>query len=196
MIDARGSNMAAGDDTKTARLLEGYRQLAEQLRHEETISWKRLETFLVISSALIAIIGLFWPSSSPEPQFLVQGEPGLGRAPLAFLVALVGFLLSLGWTVVLRRSEEFHDFRYLQLVQMEQAHLKPLDIFEKADDFSSGEAVPLAGDTRKLNWLSRRARIYQVMTAVPVLFAVVWLILLTYFAIVCVIALVAYMGLA
>jgi hypothetical protein len=164
--------------------LEGYRELAAQLRHEESISWKRLETFLVISSALVALIGLFWPGESPVPVILgavPAGGAGGGRGLLTVLISLIGFLLSLGWIVVVRRSEAFHDFRYLQLVDLEKSTLEALTVFTTADEYFDKGTATIGGKPHHLDWISRRARIYQVMTAVPIVFAAMWGILLAYF---------------
>jgi hypothetical protein len=161
--------------------LEGYRQLAAQLRHEESLSWKRLETFLVISSALVALIGLFWPSGSPTPVILGTMSTSGGRGLLTVLISLIGLMLFLGWVVVVRRSEAFHDFRYLQLIDMEKSSKEPLTVFTAADEYFDKGVATVGGKSHHLDWISRRARIFQVMTAVPIVFAVVWGVLLGYF---------------
>ena len=175
--------MAPKDQPDKNVLLEGYRQLADQLRHEETLSWKRLETFLVVSSALIALIGLFWPQSSPLAAPVLASAPSPSRILLSLLISGVGLAISVGWIVVVRRSEAFHDFRYVQLIEMEAKRLRGLSIFTKADEYFSTGSATINGEQRQLDWLSRRARIYQVMTAVPIVLAIVWLVLLAYFAI-------------
>ena len=165
---------------KAAIALEGYRQLADQLRHEEALSWKRLETFLVISSALVALIGLFWPK--PDATASASALEG-SRILLVLLISAVGLLLSLGWIVVVRRSEAFHDFRYLQLIEAEATDLRPVTTFSKADDYFSGESVAIQGEPQRLAGLARWARIYQVMSAVPIVFSLLWATLLAYFVV-------------
>ena len=160
-----------------SRILEGYRQLADQLRHEETLSWKRLETFLVVSSALVAIIGLFWANATAGPGFL--GLSFIGAA-----IAFVGLVLSICWIVVVRRSEAFHNFRYLQLIEMEESHLAPLGVFTLADAYFSGDDVSILGESRRLRGIAKIAKIYSIMTAIPVLFAAMWTLLLLSFVVI------------
>jgi len=168
-----------GQDNQAIALV-GYRQLADQLRHEEVLSWKRLETYLVISSALVALIGLFWP----KPDTTTSAMPLEGsRILLVLLISAVGLLLSLGWIVVVRRSEAFHDFRYLQLIDAEATSLKPITTFSKADEYFSGHTVSIQGEPRRLSGLARWARIYQLMSAVPFVFSLLWATLLAYFII-------------
>ena len=104
------------------------------------------------------------------------------KRPLG-LVVVFGLLLSLGWIVVVRRSEAFHDFRYLQLIEAEATGLKPITTFTKADDYFSGESVSVLGQPRRLAGPARWARIYQVMSAVPIVFSLLWATLLAYFVI-------------
>jgi hypothetical protein len=172
--------MPTREQDKTAIAREGYRQLAEQLRHEEALSWKRLETFLVISSALVALIGLFWPSAQQSP---LQSQVLGSRIVLTVLIAVVGLSLSIGWIIVVRRSEAFHDFRYLQLIEAEGSALKPNTAFTNADDYFSGETVSIGRNEYRLKGPPRWVRIYQVMTAVPIVFSLLWAVLLAYFAI-------------
>ncbi len=167
----------ASSDVAEGRILQGYRQLADQLRHEETLSWKRLETFLVVSSALVAIIGLFWANATPGPGLL-------GLSLIGAAIAFVGLLLSCCWIVVVRRSEAFHDFRYVQLIEMEESCLAPLGIFSLADAFFSGEEVSILGETRRIKGIAKIARIYSIMTAVPVIFAAMWSLLLLSFLVI------------
>jgi len=170
--------MPTEENEIAANALEGYRQLADQLRHEEALSWKRLETFLVISSALVALIGLFWPKPDAA---ISPAVVEASRILLVILISAVGLLLSLGWIVVVRRSEAFHDFRYLQLIEAEATHLRPITTFSKADDYFSGETVSIHGEPRRLTGLARWARIYQLMSGVPIVFSLLWATLLAYF---------------
>ena len=57
--------MASQPPTAPNNIIEGFKQLCDLLRHEESIFWKRIETFLLISTGLIGILGFFERASQP-----------------------------------------------------------------------------------------------------------------------------------
>jgi hypothetical protein len=156
-------------------VIEGYKQLADLLRHEEALFWKRTETFLVISAGLIGILGLFWPS---ETQAALSASMGPPPSFFGFVICAVGVIMCLFWLVVVRRSEAFYNHWYEQLKFLEKQYLAPLSVFQTADQFFAEGHVKLGDAEFKLDPVSRLGRVYQVMIGAPLVFLVAWLTIL------------------
>jgi hypothetical protein len=151
--------------------LEAYKQLAELLRHEEALFWKRMETFLLISSGLIAAVGLVWPSKE------VGGRPPLF---LGVAVSVIGMAICLGWLVVVARSEAFYNHWYEQIVHLEKTYIQPADVFQKADKYFADGKITIGEKEFTLGRIASIAHIYHVMFAAPIVFFILWLGFLAY----------------
>ena len=169
------SNMTTPDN-----MIEGYKQLCELLRHEESIFWKRIETFLLISTGLVGILGFFGKESQAILTPVQNVQPAYSGCAFGVIVSVIGIMLCLFWLIVVRRSEAFYNHWYEQLIFIENKYLGPLRVFNTADEYFEKGMIKLGNKELRLDRLSRIARIYHVMVGIPVMFLVVWVTVLIY----------------
>ncbi|MBM4035219.1 MAG: hypothetical protein FJ291_26040 [Planctomycetes bacterium] len=148
--------------------LEAYKLLTGLLQHEEALFWKRNEIMLLINTGLLAIVGL--GKAAPG-----SGAPGLPSS-FALLVCLIGLLMCALWLIIVRRSQAFYNHWYEQLKFLERTKLDPVKTFQLADDYFEKGHVMLGDRPFDLGPIARRMRIYDAMTAAPVIFGVVWIV--------------------
>lgn len=170
----------ASNNTAPESIIEGYKQLCDFLRHEESIFWKRIETFLLISTGLIGILGFFGKTSQTILTPVKNMQPGYSGCVFGAIVCIIGIMLCLFWLIVVRRSEAFYNCWYEQLIFIENQYLSPLRVFRTADEYFEKGMIKLGNKELKLDLLSRVARIYHVMVGIPLMFLVVWITVLIY----------------
>ena len=165
----------------TDNILEGFKQLCDLLRHEESLFWKRIETFLLISTGLVGILGLFGKASQPVLSAVQNMQPAHSGSAFGVIICLIGIMMCLFWLIVVRRSEAFYNHWYEQLKFIEDEYLAPLRLFNTADEYFEKGIIKLGNKPPfKLDPLSKIARIYHVMVGIPLVFLVVWITVLIY----------------
>jgi len=150
--------------------LEAYKLLVGQLQQEESLSWKRIEIFLVVNGGLIGILGL--GRSSEDMARPLQG--------ISLAICVMGFLMCFLWLIIAKRSEAFYNHWYEQLKLLEKSYLTPINIFQVADEYFDKGRITLGGKEFKLDRVSRLIKMYQAVRVVIRLFMVGWLALGVY----------------
>ncbi len=149
--------------------LEGYKILVTLLTQEESLLWSRSQAFLVINGGMVTILGLIFQRS----------VPGIPK-PVPLAICLVGVITCALWFVIIRRSEAFYDHWYDQLEYLEKQYLKPLAIFQYADQFFAKGRIKLGDEEFTLDTLARQMRIYVATLITSVIFLITWAILAVY----------------
>lgn len=161
-------------------IIEGFKQLCDLLRHEESLFWKRIETFLLISTGLVGILGLFGKASQSVLSSVQNVQPAHSGSIFGIIICIIGITMCLFWLIVVRRSEAFYNHWYEQLMFIEDQYLAPLRVFNTADEYFEKGIIELGNKTLELDRLSKIARIYHVMVGIPVVFLLVWITVLIY----------------
>jgi ABC-type transport system involved in multi-copper enzyme maturation permease subunit len=146
--------------------LEAYKLLTNLLQHDEVLSWRRIEIFLVFNGGLIAILGLVWRSqnvASQTPRFL------------PIMICAIGVVMCFLWVIIVRRSEAFYNHWYEQLKFLEKEYLSPINTFQIADEYFAKGRIKLGQEEFKLDFVSRRMHIYHILMAVPLVLLTAWL---------------------
>ena len=148
--------------------LEGYKILVGMLNHEEDLFWTRNQAFLVINGALVTILGLIAPG----------GKVSLGSPkPIELTICLIGILICGLWFMTIRRSEAFYNIWYEQLKYLEKQYLKPLAIFQNAEEFFAQGRIKLGEQELRLDALAKESRIYLATVAAASILLVTWALL-------------------
>ncbi len=150
--------------------LEAYKLLVSQLQQEESLSWRRIEVFLVVNGGLIGILGLLRSPGITTPTL----------KPISLAICVFGFVMCFLWLIIVRRSEAFYNHWYEQLKFLEKKYLAPINIFQVADEYFAKGRIKLGQEQFKLDFLSRLIRIYHALIVALLIFMVVWLILAIY----------------
>lgn len=172
--------MTSQSPNESDNIIESFKQLCDFLRHEESIFWKRIETFLLISTGLIGILGFFGRVSQPVLAPVQNVQPANSGCVFGIIICVIGIMLCLFWLIVVRRSEAFYNHWYEQLIFIEDNYLSPLRVFNLADEYFEKGIIKLGDKELKLDRVSRIARIYHVMVGIPVMFLFVWITVLIY----------------
>lgn len=143
--------------------LEAYKILAELLRHDDNLFWRRNEVMLVINGGMLTVLGWFLRSSSSKA--------------ISLAICVIGFVMSILWLLIVKRSEAFYNHWYEQLKFLEKHYLAPVNIFQIADQYFATGQIKLGEETFKLDFLSRRMRMFQAMQVASLVLAIIWLAL-------------------
>jgi len=155
--------------------LEAYKLLVSQLQQEDSLSWKRVEIFLIVNGGLIGILGL--GRSSGVVTTPVQGI----SLAISLAICAMGFFMCFLWLVIVKRSEAFYNHWYEQLKFLEKEYLDPIKVFQLADDyFDKKKEIKLGEEPFKLDRVSRLIHIYHALIVAVIIFMLVWLALAIY----------------
>jgi hypothetical protein len=163
-------------------ILEAYRQLCEFVRHEEDLLWKRMEIFLILNSALVALVGL--GATTNNGTFFSAPRLSNFLSPIGMLLSLLGAMLNFSWLLIIRRSHVFHNLWVLQLIVLEKEYLAPLRIFQKAYEYLAKGSTSLGDKQLRLSSLFRFGKYYTILMIIPTSLTVFWIILIVYFIVV------------
>ena len=152
--------------------LEAYKLLVSQLQQEDSLSWKRIEIFLIVNGGLIGILKLGRSSGDVTPP--LQG--------ISLAICVMGFLMCFLWLIIAYRSEAFYNHWYEQLKFLEKKYLTPINIFQMADDYFKNGEIKLGEGEKpfKLDRVSRLIHIYHALIVAVMIFMVGWLGLALY----------------
>lgn len=154
--------------------LEAYKLLVSQLQQEDSLSWKRIEIFLIVNGGLIGILGLGRSSGVVTPP--VQGI-SLG---ISLAICAMGFFMCFLWLIIVKRSEAFYNHWYDQLTFLEKEYLTPIKIFQVAEEYFAKGKVMLGQKKLDLDRVSRLIHIYHALIVAVIIFMLVWLALAIY----------------
>ena len=154
--------------------LEAYKLLVSQLQQEDSLSWKRIEIFLIVNGGLIGILGLGRSSGVVTPP--IQGI----SLAISLAICVIGFFMCFLWLVIVKRSEAFYEHWYEQLKFLEKEYLTPINIFQVADDYFTNGKIKLGQVEFKLDRVSRLIHIYHALIVAVIIFMLVWLALAIY----------------
>ena len=166
-IEKQESTIEDKQDRNFKLPLEAYKLLVSQLQQEESLSWRRIEVFLVINGGMIGILGLLRSAEIKTPTL----------KPISLGICVFGFVMCILWLLIVRRSEAFYNHWYEQLKFLEKEYLSPINIFQVADEYFTTGHIQLGQDKFKLAFLPRLIRIYHALIVVLLIFMGVWLIL-------------------
>jgi hypothetical protein len=154
--------------------LEAYKLLVSQMQQEESLSWKRIEIFLIVNSGLIGILGLGRSSGVMTPPL-----QGISLA-ISLAICLIGFLMCFLWLIIVKRSEAFYEHWYEQLKFLEKEYLTPINIFQVADEYFAKGEIKMGQEKFKLDRVSRLIHIYHSLIVAVIIFMLIWLTLAFY----------------
>ena len=148
--------------TKNDVLLEQWKLASELHRHEDNLSWQKMNYFVAINGALFAIVGV---SGLTRPETL-----GVGGG----LLAVFGIVVSVVWCLTQGRGAYYQHYRIQQARVAEERLLvnneRVLDLYERG-----------LGD-QELVRVPRLCRVptQRLMVVLGVAVAVLWLFILAY----------------
>lgn len=155
--------------------LEAYKVLVGMLQSDDNLFWRRNDVLIAINGGLLTVIGLMRSSAT------LAAAPS-GKA-ISIAIAIIAVVVCLLWFAIVKRSESFYNHWFEQIMFIEETYLKPLEVFQKADEFFARGVVQLGKKTFKLDFFSRSLHMYTAMQVLALIFAFVWLCLGVYFII-------------
>jgi hypothetical protein len=145
---------------------EVYKILVQLLKQEDILFWRRNEIMLVINGGMLAIEG--WFQSSEAPAVTIPTKA------ISLAICMTGLSVCVLWMLIVKRSRIFYNHWYKHLRLLEKRYLEPVNIFQNADrSYKRGE-TKLGEEVFKLDFLSRRMRMFQVIQLVFLILAVAW----------------------
>jgi hypothetical protein len=145
---------------------EAYKILVQLLKQEDILFWRRNEITLAVNGGMLAIHG--WFQSSKVPAITSSS------IAISLAICVTGFCVCILWMLIVKRSETFYRHWYEHLKLLEKRYVEPVNIFQIADQYFSMGEMKLGEETFKLDFLSRRMRMFQVIKLVFLILAIVW----------------------
>ena len=146
--------------------LEAYKILVSMLQKDDELFWKRNDVLIAINGGLITVVG-----------FLLKSDSFGIINTISAAICLMGIAACIFWFLIAKRGVAFYDHWYEQLKDLEIRFLKPINIFNTADDFFETGQTILGERIFKLNKWARLIRMFTAMQYLSIIFGMIWIFL-------------------
>jgi hypothetical protein len=156
MPEVPGGNKVSDED-----LSETYKILIGQLQFEGNLIWTRNQVFLILNSAIIAILSV--------------SDQVKSNVPVIFAASFVGVVLCLLWLFTVERSRVYYQYWVTQTRALEDHLQSSTMIFETLHQANAGQVVKIGKHIFRMSALARFASISRITRLVAFAFIVVWI---------------------
>jgi NADH:ubiquinone oxidoreductase subunit 2 (subunit N) len=151
---------------KKENQLEIYKLLVGQLHYEGTLLWTRNQIFLVLNTAIIAIMNL--------DVFTKLGQTN-NDATTRLAAALIGIVLCLLWLLSVTRSQAYYRYWITRIRSIEKQMQSGVQLFNDLHDVYFGATIVIDEEEFRFDWITRFASIGRIVRLVAWAFIIVWI---------------------